>query len=182
MSWLNVLGIAVGLGADAFAVAVAAGLSLPLVTGGHVFRLAWHFGLFQFLMPLLGWAVGSQLSDRLAAVGPWLAFGILTVLGVKMIWEAARGLPGQEKADPTRGVMLVTLSIATSIDALAVGFSLACLKVSIWGPAVVIGLVAGMMTLVGIRFGRRLGARWENRADYAGGIVLILIGLRILLS
>jgi len=184
LSWLNILGIAVGLAMDAFAVAVAAGLTLPRVTSRHVFRLAWHFGFFQFLMPGLGWLAGSTISTYIAAADHWVAFGLLVLIGGKMLYEAFRGRKHKTKtnSDPTKGLMLIALSVATSIDALAVGLSMAFLEVSIWLPSVVIGLVAGVMTMIGIRFGARLGAGWQRRAEVAGGIVLLLIGLRVLLS
>ncbi|MHC4983574.1 MAG: manganese efflux pump MntP [Planctomycetota bacterium] len=183
MSWLNILGIAAGLAMDAFAVAIAAGLSLPRVTGRHVFRLAWHFGLFQFLMPIAGWLAGLTVYEHIAAYDHWVAFGLLAFIGGKML-HSALFVKGEERSnfDPTRGWLLLTLAVATSIDALAVGLSLALLKVSIWLPAVVIGIVAAALTMVGICFGSRLGSRWQRRADAAGGIVLLLIGLRILIS
>ena len=182
MSWLNMLSIAVALAMDAFAVAVAVGLLLPKVTARHVYRLALHFGLFQFMMPILGWVAGFAVSQHVAAYDHWVAFGLLVLLGAKMLHGAISetGIPA--KPDPTRGLMLIALSLATSVDALAVGLSLAFLRVSIWLPSVVIGLVAALLTVVGIRFGARLGARWRRWAALAGGVVLLIIGLRILLS
>ena len=184
MSWLNLLGIAVGLAMDAFAVAVAAGLSLPRVTGRHVFRLAWHFGLFQFMMPILGWLAGRLVSQYVAAFDHWVAFGLLGLVGGKMLHEALRpgGPAPGAGTDPTRGMMLVALSVATSIDALAAGLSLAFLDISIWAPCVVIGLVAGLLTMIGIRFGSRIGGRFKRVAGAAGGLVLLAIGARILIS
>ena len=168
---------------DAFAVAVAAGLTLPKVTPRHVFRLAWHFGFFQFLMPVVGWLAGGRLSQYVAAFDHWVAFGLLAFIGGKMIYEAFFLSPQKRAAtDPTRGWTLLVLSIATSIDALAVGLTLAFLQVAVWTPAVIIGIVAAAMTAVGICFGRRLGARWQKGAEVAGGIILILIGIRIILS
>ena len=167
---------------DAFAVSIAAGLSIPDLTGRHVFRLAWHFGLFQFMMPVLGWLAGTTLSAYIGAYDHWVAFGLLVIIGGKMLHEAFCDKGDRVRGDPTRGVLLVTLSVATSIDALAAGLSIAFLGVSIWGPSVVIGLVAGALTMVGIRFGSRLGRRWQRWAEVAGGCVLILIGLRILIS
>jgi putative Mn2+ efflux pump MntP len=158
---LSILAVAFGLAMDAFAVSIAAGLTIRRLGGRHVFRLAFYFGLFQFLMPVLGWLAGRTLQDLLAAAGPWIAFILLAFIGGKMIWEsfhteeqrAARG-------DPSRGWTLISLSIAISLDALAVGVSLALLDVSIWTPSLVIGLVAGGMTAVGTIFGSRLGARF----------------------
>jgi len=179
---LNILGIAVGLAMDALAVSIAAGLTIPRLTGRHVFRLAWHFGLFQFMMPILGWLAGTTISQHIQAYDHWLAFGLLALIGGKMLREGLAADGSQDKGDPTRGLMLVTLSVATSIDALAVGLSIAFLQVSVWVPSVVIGIVAGTLTTLGIVFGSRLGKRWQHRAEIAGGCVLILIGIRILIS
>lgn len=178
------LGIALGLAMDAFAVSIVAGLSLPRVTGRHVFRLAWHFGLFQFLMPIIGWAAGRTVENHVAAVDHWVAAGLLGLIGGRMVIEAARG--GERAAfsqsDPTRGLMLVTLSLATSLDALAVGISIGLLGVSIWTPSLVIGLVAGGLTVVGITLGTRIGRRFGRWASALGGMALITIGLKIVLA
>ncbi|MFQ5811164.1 MAG: manganese efflux pump MntP family protein, partial [Armatimonadota bacterium] len=182
LSWLNIIGIAIGLAMDAAAVSIAAGLTIRRLTGRHVFRLAWHFGLFQFMMPILGWLAGTTVATHIAAYDHWLAFGLLGFIGGKMLFEGLSGNEEQNKSDPTRGLMLVTLSIATSIDALAVGLSIAFLQVSVWLPSIIIGLVAGALTTVGVVFGSRLGKRWQRRAEIAGGCILILIGIRILIS
>lgn len=184
MSWPNILGIAVGLAMDAFAVSIAAGLSIPRLTRGHVFRMAWHFGLFQSMMPIVGWLAGKAMARYIVAYDHWVAFSLLALIGGKMLYEAAAGGVARPKmqSDPTRGVTLLVLSVATSVDALAVGLSLAFLKVSIWLPAVVIGLVAGVLTMVGICFGNRLGERYEHWAQAAGGTVLLAIGVHILVS
>jgi putative Mn2+ efflux pump MntP len=182
LNTLNLLGVALGLAMDAFAVAIVAGLTLKTVTPRHVFRLAFHFGLFQFLMPILGWAVGYGLSTYVATYDHWLAFGLLSYVGGKMLVEAWRGESVHSHLDPTRGFLLVTLSVATSIDALAVGLSMAFLKVSVWMPAVVIGLVAAALTALGIHFGQRLGQRVGRWAEAAGGSVLLLIGAKILVT
>ena len=180
MNWISVGAIAVGLAMDAFAVSIAAGLTLGTVSPRAVFRLAFHFGLFQFLMPILGWALGEQLSSYVAAFDHWLAFGLLSVIGGKMLLDAFRRQDPATKADPTRGWMLVTLSIATSIDALAVGLSMAFLEVDVFLPCVVIGVVAAFFSTIGITCSGRFLRRWGRSAEVFGGVVLILIGLRIL--
>jgi len=184
LSWLTILAVAVGLAMDAFAVAVAAGLALGQVTGRHRFRLGFHFGLFQFFMPVVGWTAGRQLVFYIEGYDHWVAFGLLSYVGGKMLWESVGSHERDvaHRPDPTRGWSLVTLSVATSLDALAVGLSMAALGVSIWAPSVVIGLVAGALTVIGLRFGSRLGAGWGRRAEVAGGLVLLAIGARILLS
>lgn len=181
ISWLSMLGLAVGLSMDAFAVSIATGLSLGKVTKRQVFRLAFHFGLFQFLMPILGWLAGATLAAQISEFDHWVAFGLLAFVGAKMLWEA-RGGDSAISGDPTRGLRLVTLSVATSIDALAVGMSMALVGVSVWFPSVVIGIITASLTAVGIVFGSRIGPRWGQWAEAVGGIVLILIGVKILLE
>jgi len=180
LNTLNLLGVALGLAMDAFAVAIVAGLTLAAVTPRHVFRLAFHFGLFQFLMPVLGWFVGRWLASYVATYDHWLAFALLSYVGGKMLVEAFRGEEPGSRLDPTRGLLLVTLSVATSIDALAVGLSMAFLHLSVWGPAIVIGMVAAGLTAIGVAFGNRLGQRIGRWAEAGGGCVLLLIGARIL--
>jgi manganese efflux pump family protein len=179
---LSLLGIAVGLAMDAFAVSVAAGLAVDVVTPRHVFRIGFHFGLFQFMMPIIGWLAGGQLTAYFGDYDHWVAFSLLAYVGSRMLWEARSEKKAERSSrDPTRGLMLVTLSIATSLDALAVGVSMAFLGVRVWIPAVVIGIVTAALSAIGITFGGRIGPRWEHWAEAAGGIVLILIGLKVLL-
>jgi putative Mn2+ efflux pump MntP len=181
--WLELSGIAVGLAMDAFAVAITAGLTIANVTGRHVFRLSFHFGLFQFLMPILGWWAGTQVAAQIRDWDHWVAFALLSCVGGKMLWEALRWPEApQPQSDPTRGLRLVALSLATSIDALAVGLSMALLDVSVWLPSAVIGLVCATLTAIGFGFGRLLGARCGRGAEVVGGSILILIGIRIVRS
>ena len=181
MNTFEVLMIALALAMDAFAVSIAAGLTLEEVTRRHVFRIGFHFGLFQFLTPVLGYYAGLSFAEQVSGIDHWLAFGLLTVVGLKMLWESRRrDDPQAARQDPTRGLTLVTLSVATSLDAAAVGLSLALSGSGIWFPAVVIGVVAGVLSAVGIGWGRRLGGRFEQWAEAAGGLVLSLIGSRIL--
>jgi putative Mn2+ efflux pump MntP len=181
MDLLSLLAIALALAMDAFAVALATGLALGRLTGRHLFRLGFHFGLFQAMMPVVGWLAGLTVQRWIAAYDHWLAFALLVFVGGKMIHEAlARDPAVAREADPTRGMSLVLLSLATSIDALAVGLTLAVLRVSIWLPALVIGLVAGVLTVTGMLLGRRVGALWGPRIEVVGGLVLIAIGLKIL--
>ena len=174
------LGLALGLAMDAMAVSIVAGLTLPRVTHRHVFRLAFHFGLFQFLMPIIGWLAGRTIAAYISGYDHWIVFGMLGLIGGKMVWEALKHDEADSREDPTRGWLLIMLSVATSLDALAVGLTLAFLRVSIWGPSIVIGLVAGVLTMLGIRFGSQLGARFGRWAEAVGGLVLIGIGLRVL--
>lgn len=183
MDTFTLLGIAVALAMDAFAVALAAGLTLDEMNGRHLFRLGWHFGLFQAMMPVFGWLAGMTVQHHIAAYDHWIAFGLLSFVGGKMIYEALFAMPDEVRSsDPTRGWSLVMLSVATSIDALAVGLTLAMLGVSIWMPALIIGLVAGVLTVAGMLLGRRIGGIWGKRVEVLGGLVLVAIGLRILLE
>ena len=185
MELTSIFGIAVALAMDAFAVAIAVGIALDRVHFHHTFRLAFHFGLFQFMMPILGWLAGMTVQGWLSAIDHWIAFGLLAFIGGKMIWESFwpdSERPGGGKSDPTRGLSLLTLSLATSIDALATGMGMALLDVSIWLPSVIIGLVAAALTVVGIRFGSKMGSRLEHWAERLGGVVLLAIGVRILLT
>jgi manganese efflux pump family protein len=182
MDWITILGIAVALAMDAFAVALATGAVLNPMTGRHLFRLGFHFGLFQALMPIAGWLVGMTVQKWISAYGHWIAFVLLAFVGGRMIWEAFDDHEEKAVSDPTRGLTMVVLSVATSIDALAVGLSLAMLNVSVWLPAAVIGVVAGVLTVIGMLLGRRLRGNWGKRVEICGGIVLCGIGLNILLQ
>ncbi len=180
MDWLTLIGLALALAMDAFAVALGTGTVLKRLTGRHLFRLSFHFGLFQALMPVLGWLAGQTIIQWISAWDHWIAFGLLAIIGAHMIHEALGDHDPAEKRDPTRGLRLITLSVATSIDALAVGFSLSVIGVSIWLPALVIGLVASTLTIIGLLLGDRFGKRWGPRAEIVGGVILIIIGLKIL--
>jgi len=180
---LNISAIAVALAMDAFAVAVAAGVTLRSVSYRQYFRLAWHFGLFQALMPILGWAAGLTVRQAIEAYDHWIAFGLLLFVAVGMLREALGGEDQEARAkDPTRGMTLVMLSVATSIDALAVGLSLSMIQVTIWTPALIIGVVACAFTLTGMYLGKTIGSigRLRRYAEVLGALVLIAIGLNIL--
>ncbi len=183
MDWISLIAVACALAMDAFAVAIASGLTLNPLTGRHVFRLAFHFGLFQALMPVTGWAAGNAVYKYISAVDHWIAFALLVFVGGRMIMGALHN--GREKRtwdDPTSGWTLVLLSIATSIDALAVGLSLAMIGSAILLPAAIIGLVAAAFTAAGMLLGRRIGSLWGKRIEAFGGIILVAIGARIVIE
>ena len=183
MSWFVLLGVAIGLATDAFAAAVAVSVSLRAVSRRQVARLAFHFGLFQALMPIVGWLAGVSFVAWIASWDHWVAFGLLAVVGLRAIRAGLRGEEASEAvSDPTRGVSLIVLSLATSLDALAAGLSFAALGVRVWVPSLVIGGTAGVLTAVGTIFGSRLGGRFGAWAEVAGGVVLIGIGLLIVLE
>jgi len=181
MSWFGLLAIAVALALDAFAVAVVAGLSLKVMTKRHLFRLSFHFGLFQAAMLAAGWLIGNALYALVAAAAHWVAFALLLLVGGNVMWHAFYGASETRTAlDPTSGWQLVFLSFATSLDALAVGLSLAMLGVSIALSASVVGFTATALTLLGMALGRRVSVLWGKRVEVFGGLILIAIGCMIL--
>jgi len=180
---MNTLALAVALAMDAFAVSIATGVTLKSVSPRQTFRLAWHFGLFQAMMPIIGWSAGLTVRSRIEAYDHWVAFALLVFVAQGMLRSARKGDRDEENVkDPTKGMTMVLLSVATSIDALAVGLSLSMINVSIWTPAVIIGLVAGGFTTVGMHLGKLIGGvvRLSRWAEVTGGIVLLVIGVNIL--
>jgi putative Mn2+ efflux pump MntP len=182
MSFLLVLGIALALAMDAFAVSLGLGLSLRPATGVQTFRLAFAFGISQFIMAVLGWSAGERIVQHISRYDHWVAFGLLLLVGGKMIIGSLRpeGDFRERRNDPTRGLSLLVLSLATSLDSLAVGLSLGTLGVAIVYPAVVIGVVAFLMAMLGMKIGPAVGKVIGRRAEFLGGVVLILIGVKIL--
>jgi putative Mn2+ efflux pump MntP len=183
MSFFGLLLVAVGVSADAFAVALGKGLHMKTFDLRHALAIALAFGGFQAVMPLLGWVLASQFARYITGVDHWIAFALLALIGAKMIWEAVHGGPDDEEDSDALPVReLLVLAVATSIDALAVGISFAFLPVSI-GPAVaLIGVCTFVLSFVGVVLGRRVGARFGGPAEIAGGVILILIGTRVLLD
>jgi len=182
MSPLSVLAVAIGLGTDAFSVALAVGASTRPVSWSGVIRLSSFFGLFQLVMPVLGWFVGALVTEVIAGFGRWIAFGLLVLVGSRMITGSFEGKERTRAGDPTRGLSVIILSIATSIDALAVGVSFAFLGIPVLYPSVVIGIVAFLMTACGMLSGERLGKLAGRKAEVLGGVLLIGIGVKILFA
>jgi len=184
LSFAAVFGIALALAMDAFAVSLGISAALKRLTTRQSLRLAFSFGLFQFGMPILGWAAGRSILPLIEAVDHWVAAGLLFLVGGRMVYDSFRSQetdrPGPQ--DPTRGLNLLLLAVATSIDAMAVGLSLAMLSVPILYPALVIGAVAFAMTLVGARIGPVLGRLAGKRAELAGALVLFAIAVKILIN
>ncbi len=183
MGWVSLLATSFALAMDAFAVAIVAGLVLVPLTRRHIFRLSFHFGLFQALMPCLGWGAGRLVSRYIKSFDHWVAFAVLALVGGRMILTSLRDAEETRTVrDPTSGWDLVILSLATSIDALAVGLSLAVIGSRIVIPALTIGAVAAGMTVVGVVLGRRIGTGWGRRVELLGGLVLVGIGIKILIE
>jgi putative Mn2+ efflux pump MntP len=182
LSFLSLLFLSLGLAMDATAVAAARGLAAPAVRARDVARVAFLFGGFQAFMPLLGYALGSVVGPRVAAWDHWIAFVLLAGLGGKMLVEAFRGGDEPPQGDLFAWPVLLTLAVATSIDALAVGVTLPMLGAEL-GPAVLtIGVVTALSSAAGVLAGRRLGAKLGSRLDAAGGAILILLGVKILVE
>ncbi len=181
MGIAEILLIAIGLALDAFAVSLAAGAGRKIEGHTGAIRLAFHFGLFQFLMPVIGWFIGFQLEPLVKHIDHWIAFILLSYVGFNMIKNAFKK-SDEIKGDPSKGIYLVILSIATSIDALVVGFSFAMLRVDIWYPSAIIGLVTASLSISGIYLGNILGIRFGKKMELVGGIILVCIGFKIFIS
>jgi putative Mn2+ efflux pump MntP len=182
MSLLTIFILAVGLGVDAFSVAIGIGATNNKKSWAPVLRLAAAFGIFQFVMPIIGWLAGLTVVEVMASFDHWIAFALLALVGGKMIWEGFEKESDEKKADQTRGWPLFMLSIATSIDALAVGFSFSILKMPVVFPAIVIGIVCFLMTVTGMIFGEALAKIFGKKVEIFGGLVLIAIGIKILID
>lgn len=186
ISLLDIMLIAVGLAMDAFTVAISVGLQLSSrgkISLRQYFRLGFHFGLFQFLMPIIGWWAGTTVRVYIESFDHWIAMVLLTYIGIRLIREGRREqAENRVTIDPTRGNSLILLSVATSIDALALGLSLAFLGGGIIYPAIIIGIVAALFTIAGLFLGRMVGVLWRQGVAWFGGLLLIGIGLKILVE
>lgn len=185
MGFVELFLIAVGLSMDAFAVSVCKGLCMKRLDIRRAVVIALFFGVFQMVMPLVGWALGTQFEQYITPIDHWIAFVLLGFIGGKMLWEAFRGKGDEttceieEKLDIPE---LTMLAVATSIDALAVGITFAFLGVDIVPSVILIGATTFVLALVGVVVGHRFGARYEKLANVVGGVVLVLIGTKILLE
>ena len=186
MTLVEIFLVGVGLSMDAFAVAICKGLAMPRVNRKQTLLIGLYFGVFQAVMPLTGWLLGSQFARRVTKMAPWIAFVLLAWIGGSMIRESLSKKEEEEKAEPAelRHRELLMLAIATSIDALAVGvsFSMVELTVPIYDAAALIGCTTFAISVAGVFVGNLFGARYKNRAEFVGGAILILIGLKILLE
>jgi len=183
MGFIAIAGIAISLAMDAFSVCIAAGVKIKDVTFRHYFRLAFHFGLFQCFMPLLGYFAGVLIENLLHQYGPWIAMSLLSLIGIKMIWESVHSDESEKnEKDPSRGLSLVMLSIATSIDAAAVGLSFNALDLPILIPSIIIGIVCALFSAMGLYLGNKIGSFLGAWAERLGGVILIGIGIKILLE
>lgn len=180
--WVLTLIIAVSLAMDCFAVSLGIGCSMPDCAKRSLFRLAFHFGLFQGGMTFLGWFVGNTILPYIEKFDHWIAFILLAWIGIRMIKEGLSHEARVMNDDPTRGGKLVLLSIATSIDALGVGLSLSILKTNITVSSLMIGIVSFLFTIIGLRFGNRLNRQFGRKVEIFGGLILLFIGSHLLIS
>lgn len=180
MDILTMILIGLGLAMDAFAVSISRGVTLKKFHIGHAFRIALFFGGFQAIMPLIGWSAGFTFKAYVETYSHWIAFIILVIIGCKMIYESIFVKQEHLKCEPNNLLVLTGLAIATSLDALAVGVSFSLLNITITEPILVIGTVTFILSFIGVYLGDRFGILFGNRIEIIGGIVLILIGLKIL--
>lgn len=182
MHFAELIIIAVGVSMDAFAVSIAKGLSVRRLRPNHMLSAAVWFGGFQALMPLIGYFLGLSFSDFVVDIDHWLAFVLLGIIGGKMIKEACEKHDDQECNPDFSFKTMFLLAVATSIDALAVGVSFAFLKVDIWTSILIIGLMTGAFSALGVLLGHIFGGRFKSKAEFVGGIILVGIGLKILIE
>lgn len=182
MPILSIIAIAVGLSMDAFAVSVASGIAIKELRLHHALRIALFFGAFQAVMPVIGWVAGQSVATIIGPWDHWVVFGVLVFIGGKMIFESFKIEAAERPTDPLNVYVLLVLSVATSLDALAVGFSFAFLVTDIVLPVVIIGGVTFVLSLVGTAVGDRAGHFFEKKIEIVGGLILIAIGVKILLE
>ncbi len=182
MEILTVVLLAVGLSFDSFAVSVCSGLSLPHINIFQAAKLAFFLALFQALMPLIGWVVGNSVKSLIEPVDHWIAFGLLSLIGGKMILESFSSSASREIKNPLNMRVILMLSLATSIDALAVGFSFSTFLDKILFAVIIIGSITFIASMLGILLGKKTGPRISRYAEILGGLILIFIGTRILIQ
>ena len=181
MNLLEICFIGIGLAMDAFAVAVCKGLSMKKFCLKKASIISLYFGFFQAIMPLIGYFLGVTFQDIVVSIDHWIAFFMLGAIGIKMLKESFES-ENDDRNDKIDIKTMLILSIATSIDALAVGITLAFLKTNIFSSIIIIGTITFILSILGVKIGNRFGDRLQNKAEIAGGIILIIIGLKILLE
>ncbi|MDO8637234.1 MAG: manganese efflux pump MntP family protein [Dehalococcoidia bacterium] len=183
LGFLPVLFIAFGLSGDCFAVALSGSISHKSLSFPQIFRVAFSFGAFQAFMPVLGWLAGRSVVNLISGYDHWIAFALLGFIGGKMVWDSIRGKEDYSSVtDVTKGVSILVLSVATSIDALAVGLTFAFLNTSIVFGSITIGVVAFVVTTIGFMIGKKAGGLIGKRAELVGGAILIGIGIKIVIE
>jgi len=178
----TVLLIAAGLAMDSFSVSVTSGIYMKSRRVEDALKIGGFFGFFQAFMPIIGWLGAMTLTDFISGFDHWIAFSLLLFIGCRMIYDAASGKNGDLRSNALDGILLLTLSVATSIDALAVGISFAFLRASIFLPAIVIGTVTFLLSFFGLYLGSQASKNFGGKIEMVGGGILIIIGVKILLE
>ena len=182
MSFLELLLIAVGVSMDAFSVSICKGLTTKRFSLRMALVCGLWFGAFQALMPVVGYFLSSQFARFIGSVDHWIAFGLLFLIGANMIREAVAGKEDSKQTNALDFKTMLLLAVATSIDALAVGVSFACIQVELWSSVGLIGLTTFVFSVLGVKIGNVFGTKFKKNAEVFGGIILIIIGLKILLE
>ena len=181
MGIIELIVLSVGLAMDAFAVAVCKGLSMTKMKWENACIVGMYFGGFQALMPLIGYLLGISFQNQIVSIDHWIAFILLAAIGINMIKEAI-SKDNEKQNDSIKFKDMLILAVATSIDALAVGITFAFLKVNIWISITLIGIITFVISILGVKIGNIFGDKYEKKAEFAGGLILILLGVKILLE
>jgi manganese efflux pump family protein len=182
MDYFSIIAIALGLSFDTFAVSLSYGVIQNRILFRQAMRIAFVLALFQGGLTVAGYFLGSIISESLRATDHWVALGLLSFLGIKMIVEGVRKKEDSEAKDYSRTLVLVTIAVGTSIDAFAVGISFALLNVMIWISGIIIGAVTFLASMTAIRIGKSAGSRLGQKVEIVGGLILITIGLKIFIE
>jgi len=182
MEFVTLLIIAIGLSFDTFAVSVTTGLIISHIKFWQAVRVAIILAVFQAIMPVIGWFFGKQIARFIIDYNHWVAFGLLSVLGMKMMYESFKKDKDSQPFNPLKTTVVIGMAIATSIDALVVGVSFAFIEMNIYWSAFVIGFVTFLVAMLGMFFGKKVGGRLGKRMEIVGGVILIAIGVKILLE
>jgi len=179
MSILSIIILAIGLAMDAFAVSIASSCNLRKMKISEALSMSFFFGIFHTAMPIIGWFAGSSIKDYIQQIDHWIAFVLLVGIGIKMIYES---FILDENKSSFSIHFLIMISIATSIDTLAIGISFACLDIAVFTPAFIIGITTFLFSGFGVYIGKKFGYLFESKIEIFGGVILILMGLKILLE
>ncbi|MBN2597494.1 manganese efflux pump MntP family protein [Labilibaculum sp.] len=182
MELLSILLLALGLSVDSFAASICSGLAIKKIHFFQAAKIAFFLAVFQGGMPIIGWYTGWELKDLIKDFDHWVAFILLAGMGSKMIYESITSKEKDCSFNPLKLLVLIGISVATSIDALVVGLSLALIDVVIWFPAIIIGIITFIVSMLGMLLGKKIGSKMSKRFEIIGGVVLILIGFRILIE
>ena len=182
MDIITIVIIALGLAMDTFAVSITYGLTIQRPGINNALKVSLSFGLFQAFMPVIGWLAGLTLADSISNIDHWIAFGLLSFIGLRMIYGSRKTEKYEKAVDSLNNYVLLMLSIATSIDALAIGVTFAFLEITIATPVIIIGIVTFLLSLTGVFIGKKIGSYYGKKIEIIGGLILIGIGIKILIG